>query len=131
LNPYTTVISGPAAHEATDLSARLSAWHDAMVAHERRLRLRVAGEACGDECPHADARILWPEAVATFGPRAQELRFLRARGQGGRPPLSTTDPGPALSLEAEYGASRRVASRADGPVPVAAASDRREDSAGR
>jgi hypothetical protein len=70
------------------LSARLSAWHDAMVLHERRLRLGIAGATCHDECPHAHARILWAEALATFGDRAQELTFLRSRAASR--PLSIT-----------------------------------------
>jgi hypothetical protein len=32
--------------EATALGAPLSAWHDAMVAHERRLRSAVTSNAC-------------------------------------------------------------------------------------
>lgn len=72
--------SGLGTHEATALSARLSAWHDAMVAHERLLRSRAAS-ACDDECPHAEARTLWSEAVITFGARARELTFLRSRAQ--------------------------------------------------
>jgi hypothetical protein len=60
------------------LSVRLAAWHDAMVAHERKIR---AGreEPCDEECPHAEARALWVEALETFGDRAQELTFLRSR----------------------------------------------------
>ena len=49
-----------------------------MVAHERRLRM-TADEVCDDECPHAEAPALWTEAIEMFGPRAQELTFLRAR----------------------------------------------------
>jgi hypothetical protein len=49
-----------------------------MVAHERKIR---AGreEVCDEECPHADARTLWVEALDVFGDRAQELTFLRSR----------------------------------------------------
>ena len=36
-------------------------------------------EACDDECAHAEARALWPAAVAAFGSRAHELRFLQSR----------------------------------------------------
>jgi hypothetical protein len=70
--------------EASDLGTRLSAWHDAMVAHERRLRAAAAGDACDEECPHAEAPLLWSEALATFGPRAEELIFLRSRAQARR-----------------------------------------------
>jgi hypothetical protein len=79
MNPYVMLGSGVATNEATALSARLSAWHDAMVAHERRLRTGRTGDSCDDECPHVEARALWSEAVATFGPRAHELTFLRSR----------------------------------------------------
>jgi len=81
MNPYTILSSGLGTPEATALSARLSAWHDAMVAHERRLRSGVTGDPCGEDCPHAQARELWPDAVASFGARAQELTFLRSRAQ--------------------------------------------------
>jgi hypothetical protein len=77
MNPYLMLASGT--NEATSLSARLSLWHDDMVAHERRLRTGTAGELCDDECPHAEALTLWSEAVATFGPRADDLAFLRSR----------------------------------------------------
>jgi hypothetical protein len=50
-----------------------------MVAHERRLRAGTTADFCDEECPHAEARMLWSEAVATFGTRADELTFLRSR----------------------------------------------------
>ena len=34
---------------------------------------------CDEDCPHVEARTLWPEALDTFGPRAHELTFLRSR----------------------------------------------------
>lgn len=92
MNPYMSLSSGPGTQEATALGARLSAWHDAMVAHERRLRAGTTGDACDDECPHAEARALWSEAVATFGARAQELIFLRARAQDAGRLVSTAEP---------------------------------------
>jgi hypothetical protein len=79
VNPYLILGSGPGTREATSLGARLSAWHDAMVAHERRLRIGTMHDVCDDECPHAEARTLWSEAKAIFGRRARELRFLRSR----------------------------------------------------
>ena len=85
MNPYTVLSSGLATQEARALSARLSAWHDTMVAHERRLRLAVTSDACDDECPHAEARTLWSAALATLGPRASELTFLRSRAIDGSP----------------------------------------------
>jgi hypothetical protein len=78
MNPYSLVGSGNGTPEAAALSARLAAWHDAMVAHERKIR---AGreEVCDEECAHAEARMLWVEALEVFGDRAQELTFLRSR----------------------------------------------------
>lgn len=63
--------------EALHLATRLTAWHDAMVAHERR-----PGSRCDDGCPHADARTLWTEALSVFGTEAHELRFLAHRASG-------------------------------------------------
>ena len=82
MNPYLMLGSGLGTNEATALSARLSAWHDAMVAHERRLRTSRTRDVCDDECPHAEAPALWSEAMATFGSRAHELTFLRSRATG-------------------------------------------------
>lgn len=79
MNPYTMLGSAIGTDEAAMLGARLSAWHDAMVFHERRLRTARASKGCDDECPHAEAGVLWSEAVATFGPRAHELTFLLSR----------------------------------------------------
>jgi hypothetical protein len=79
MNLYTMLGSGIGTTEATSLSTRLAAWHDAMVAHERRLRSERTSDACDDECPHMEARTLWAEALDTFGPRASELAFLRSR----------------------------------------------------
>ena len=79
MNPYAMLSSGIGTTQATSLSTRLAAWHDAMVAHERRLRSGRTSDACDDECPHVEARILWAEALDTFGPRASELAFLRSR----------------------------------------------------
>jgi hypothetical protein len=96
MNPYSILSSALATHEATALSARLSAWHDAMVAHERRLR-SVRGEPCHDECPHAEARALWSEARAAFGVRAEELTFLRSRAQEARGASGSRAPAAARS----------------------------------
>ena len=79
MNPYSLVGSGNGTQEAAALSARLTTWHDAMVAHERSIRAG-SEESCDEECPHADARTLWAEALDVFGNRAQELTFLRSRG---------------------------------------------------
>ena len=82
MNPYVLLGTKIGTADALSLSARLSIWHDAMVAHERRLRTGRTRDACDDECPHAQATVLWSEAVATFGSRAHDLRFLRSRATG-------------------------------------------------
>lgn len=81
MNPYAVVSLAIGSSEAASLGARLSAWHDAMVAHERRLRSNGSGSGCDEECPHVEARALWAEALGTFGARAHELTFLRSRGR--------------------------------------------------
>ncbi len=86
MNPYTMLGTNVGTNEALSLSARMSAWHDAMVAHERRLRTGMSSDTCHEECPHAEANVLWAEAVVTFGARARELTFLRSRGQESRRP---------------------------------------------
>ena len=83
MNPYARLGSIAGTPEATSLGVRLTLWHDAMVAHERRLR-RADLERCGDECPHAEAQMLWPEAVALFGSHAEALTFLRSRARAPR-----------------------------------------------
>ena len=79
MNLYTLIGSQIGSLEATALSERLAAWHDAMVAHERRRRSSRAPSDCHDDCPHAEASLLWPEAVATFAERANDLSFLRSQ----------------------------------------------------
>jgi hypothetical protein len=98
------------------LSARLAAWHDAMVAHERRLRTERIGDVCDDECPHVEARTLWAEALATFGERAYELSFLRSRATNDtQPSANTVGPRPRESDRAGHerpsGGERRRAIR--------------------
>lgn len=78
MNLYTMVGSGIGSLDATALGKRLAAWHDAMVAHERKIRAGRTEEVCDEECPHAEARSLWVDAMEIFGDRAQELRFLRS-----------------------------------------------------
>jgi hypothetical protein len=82
MNPYAMLASGSGTSASSGLTARLAAWHDAMVAHERRLRAGRTGDGCDDECPHVEARTLWAEAVAAFGDRALQLSFLRSRSAG-------------------------------------------------
>ena len=76
---YTMVGAGISSSEASALRTRLVAWHDAMVAHERKIRAGRAERVCDEECPHAEARHLWSEAVETFGEAARGLTFLRTR----------------------------------------------------
>lgn len=85
MNVYRMIGNNVGTPEAIDLAGRLAAWHDSMVAHERRGAR--GGRECHDECPHADAGPLWEEAVRTFGARAAELAFLRTRAarRGGAP----------------------------------------------
>jgi hypothetical protein len=109
MNPYAMLGSGAGTNEASALGARLSTWHDAMVAHERRLRLSSADDRCDDECPHAEARTLWSEAIATFGPRANELAFLRARAR-------QTPPRSSSIRTARQAASRDEVERQSGPI---------------
>jgi hypothetical protein len=80
VNVYRRLGYAGGSPEALHLAERLAAWHDAMVAHERR-----AGSACDDECPHAEARMLWREALTTFGSAAHELHFLARRGADAAP----------------------------------------------
>jgi hypothetical protein len=79
MNLYTMVGAGNGSPQAASLRTRLVAWHDAMVAHERKIRAGRAERVCDEECPHAEARHLWHEAVETFGVGARALTFLRTR----------------------------------------------------
>jgi hypothetical protein len=79
MSPYAFLGSRVGGAEAAALRVRLTAWHDAMVAHERGLKAGRAADACDDECPHVEARELWSEALVTLGPRASELTFLKSR----------------------------------------------------
>lgn len=79
MNPYAILGSGVGTEDAASLCARLHTWHDAMVAHERRLRAGRTAHRCDEDCPHVEARTLWAEALATFGKRANDLAFLRSR----------------------------------------------------
>ena len=79
MNPYAIVDVNVGATGPGPLRARLMAWHDAMVSHERRLRSGSTNDRCDDECPHVEASALWAEALEALGPRARELTFLRSR----------------------------------------------------
>ena len=106
MSPYESLGSSDGTAEAASLSVRLTAWHDAMVAHERRLRTGRTTDACDDECPHDEARTLWTEAMATLGPRASELTFLRSRANGLLPAAEKVVTRPNVVSQAADAASR-------------------------
>ena len=87
MKPYAIADLASGTADTASLRARLQSWHDAMVTHERRLRVDPDADPCDDECPHVEASALWREAAALLGPRAGELTFLRSRalGAGKRP----------------------------------------------
>ena len=85
MSPYAILGSRVGTAEAASLCERLTAWHDAMVVHERRIRTGRTIDACDDECPHVEARALWAEALATLGSVAGALGFLRSRATGASP----------------------------------------------
>jgi hypothetical protein len=91
MNPYAILASNIGTTEAASLTIRLTAWHDAMVAHLRRLRTRRASDVCDEECPHVEAKALWSEAVATFGDEASRLSFLRTHGASRRPSVDGSE----------------------------------------
>jgi len=114
---YAVLGSSVGTPEAASLCVRLAAWHDAMVAHERRLRAGRTVDACGDECPHDEARTLWAEAVATLGPRADALTFLRSRAVAVEP--SRQDVGTAtmpIAANAPSRTKRQTSVQRPGPV---------------
>jgi len=92
MNPYVMVGQDVETTEGVLLRARLMAWHDAMVAHERRLLTSRDQDICHDECPHVQARTLWAEALSLLGAAANQLTFLRSRAgaAAGRPPQTST-----------------------------------------
>ena len=92
MNLYTFVASRVGSPEAQALSLRLAAWHDAMVAHDRRLSNGGTGSVCDDDCPHEEARLLWAEALAVFGDGAAECEFLRSHGEAGASPATLVPP---------------------------------------
>jgi len=106
MSPYESLGSSDGTAEAASLSVRLTAWHDAMVAHERRLRTGRTIDACDDECPHIEARALWTEALSTLGPRASELTFLRSRANGLLPAAEKVVTRPNVVSQAADAASR-------------------------
>ena len=111
MSPYAILGSSVGTAEAAALCVRLTAWHDAMVAHERRLRAGRIADVCDDECPHVEARTLWTAALLTLGPRACELTFLRSRANGVSPSRQEViSPATVVSMAAD-GASRMSRTR--------------------
>jgi hypothetical protein len=53
MNPYATIAFSIGTMAAALLGARLAAWHDAMVAHERRQRTRGFYVGCCYVCREA------------------------------------------------------------------------------
>jgi hypothetical protein len=84
MNLYRSLASAIGTREALELGARLAAWHDTMVLHQRRAG-NVRGPLCDDECPHNESEALWSEALDAYGERAHELGFLRAHATGDAP----------------------------------------------
>ena len=99
MNPYATLVSNIKTQEASSLCQRLTAWHDAMVTHERRLRTTSTSELCEDDCPHAEARTLWREALAVFGASARQLSFLRSHGVSRVDSASTSEMAAGAAVE--------------------------------
>ena len=79
MNVYKSIGHAVGTPEALALAARLSAWHDAMVAHQRPADTARLTR-CDDDCPHAEAESLWLEAVDLFGGYAEQMGFLRRHG---------------------------------------------------
>ena len=125
MSPYAFLGSSVGTAEAASLCVRLTAWHDAMVAHERRLRTGRTTDACDDECPHAEARTLWTEALATLGPRASELTFLRSRAINRSPSPQELVAAVTIVSAAPDGASRTSRKRSvQRPEPAVTATTR-------
>jgi hypothetical protein len=119
MSPYAMLGSSVGTAEAAALCVRLTAWHDAMVAHERRLRTARTTDGCDDECPHDEARSLWAEALVTLGSRAGELTFLRSRADGTSPSLREGVAPPTVAAMAADRASRPGRKRSvDRPASV-------------
>jgi hypothetical protein len=78
MSMYRLIETADGLRAPSELAERLVSWHDAMVTHERGRRA-PAPAACDEECPHAEARELWAEAVAVLGEAAHDLTFLRSR----------------------------------------------------
>lgn len=111
MNPYALLGSRIGTSDAASLSERLAAWHDAMVTHERRLRIARTDDLCSEECPHVEARTLWTQAVEMFGDRASELRFLQSRAMTPAAPEAANHPAPVAAQARGADAERRSSLR--------------------
>ena len=125
MSPYAFLGSSVGTAAAAALCVRVTAWHDAMVAHERRLRAARTIDACDDECPHIEARALWSEALTTLGARASELTFLRSCANGSSlSPQNVAAAAAVVSVAAE-GAPRSIRRRSEQrPAPAVTATGR-------
>ena len=131
MSPYESLGSSDRTAVAASLFMRLTAWHDAMVAHERRLRTGRTIDACDDECPHVEARALWTEALATLGPRAGELTFLRSRANGVLlSPEEAVTATPVGSLAADSALRRNRKRSVQRPAPAVTSTDRSQGARG-
>jgi hypothetical protein len=82
MNPYVMLGSRIGTAEAASLSARLAAWHDAMVTHERRLRTGRTADKCDEECPARRSTHTVDRGVSDIrraSPRADVLALARHR----------------------------------------------------
>jgi hypothetical protein len=123
MSPYAFLGSRVGRAEAAELRVRLTAWHDAMVAHERRLEAARAADACDDECPHVEARALWSEALATLGPRASELTFLRSRAIDEPSPREVVPATTVVPVAADSASRARGRTFGQRPGPVASSAE--------
>lgn len=83
MNLYRSLGNAIGTREAIELACRSTAWHDAMVVHQRHSGASPS-QRCGADCPHAEAEALWREALDVYGDRAQQLGFLQIRGTSGQ-----------------------------------------------
>src|SRR3954468_2062349 len=80
MNIYHVLCDRIGTSAARELAHQLLAWHDAMVKHLRVVGSRTAGR-CADDCPHAEAGVLWTAAQDILGASSSQLQFLRSHGQ--------------------------------------------------
>ncbi len=76
---YSSVAPRVESPRVVAIAARIAAWHAEIIAHERRRGSRF-GE-CSDECPHAQAPLLWAEAWNVLGEGAAAFDSLRRHAE--------------------------------------------------